>query len=321
MVNKLIKCYLGILNDDDRDAFTNKRVDTCGPLLGSLIYQCLNKTSKDIKNYITKEVNNGLWNINKNYDDIINEVNIHKIIKSSYIENILKGAMATGNWGIKMNQNKQGVSQVLNRLTYMSTISHLRRIQTPTDNTGKLIPPRKLHTSQWGYICPTETPEGQAVGVVKNISMTGEITIKINSEPVRRIIDKYIIKLKDIKIYTFNKSDYVKVFVNGDYLGFTGNPEKIMEDFKIKRSEGVIHYQTSSFWNIPENYIMIWSDEGRLIRPLLKVKDNKLKFNDEINKLLDEKKYKYIDLISSIRGEPCIEYVDPYETNNVIIAT
>ena len=83
MINKLIKCYLGILSDDDRDAFTNKRVDTCGPLLGSLIYQCLNKTSKDIKNYITKEVNNGLWNINKNYDDIINEINIHKII---YIE-------------------------------------------------------------------------------------------------------------------------------------------------------------------------------------------------------------------------------------------
>ena len=67
----------GFLPDDDRDAFTNKRVDTCGPLLG-LIYQCLNKTSKDIKNYITKEVNNGLWNINKNYDDIINEINIRK---------------------------------------------------------------------------------------------------------------------------------------------------------------------------------------------------------------------------------------------------
>ena len=54
-----------------------------------------------------------------------------------------------------MNPNKQGVSQVLNRLTFMSTISHLRRIQTPTDNTGKLIPPRKLHITQWGYICPT----------------------------------------------------------------------------------------------------------------------------------------------------------------------
>ena len=70
--------------------------------------------NKDIRNYINKEVNNGLWNINKNYNDIINEINIHKIIKSSYIENILKGAMATGNWGIKMNQSKHILKKVNN---------------------------------------------------------------------------------------------------------------------------------------------------------------------------------------------------------------
>ena len=83
---------------------------------------------------------------------------------------------------MKVNASKQGVSQVLNRLTYMSTISHLRRIQTPSDNTGKLIPPRKLHNTQWGYICPTETPEGQSVGVVKNLSMNCEITLHISSK-------------------------------------------------------------------------------------------------------------------------------------------
>ena len=74
--------------------------------------------------------------------------------------------MATGNWGMKVNASKQGVSQVLNRLTYPSTISS-KAVQTPSDNTGKLIPPRKLHGTSWGYVCPTETPEGQAVGIVK----------------------------------------------------------------------------------------------------------------------------------------------------------
>ena len=93
MINKLIKCYLGVTPIDDRDSFTNKRIETCGPLLGNLFFQSVNKISKDIKNYLNKEVTNGLWNINKNYDDIINEINIHKIIKSSYIENILKGAI------------------------------------------------------------------------------------------------------------------------------------------------------------------------------------------------------------------------------------
>ncbi len=85
--------------------------------------------------------------------------------------------MATGNWGLKMNVSKQGVSQVLNRLSYLSTISHIRRIQTPNSDNGKLIPPRKLHASHWGYVCPSETPEGQSVGIVKNLNVGKPFTL------------------------------------------------------------------------------------------------------------------------------------------------
>ena len=63
-----------------------------------------------------------------------------------------------------------GVAQVLNRLTYIASLSHLRRVNTPIDKSGKLIPPRKLHNTSWGFICCAETPEGQSVGVVKNLS-------------------------------------------------------------------------------------------------------------------------------------------------------
>ena len=121
--------------------------------------------------------------------------------KSSYLENILKGAMATGNWGMKMNASKQGVSQVLNRLTYPSMVSHLRRVQTPSDNTGKLIPPRKLHSTSWGYVCPSETPEGQAVGIVKNLSMNCEITISRTTEIVQHYIEEFIKPFSQIDIY------------------------------------------------------------------------------------------------------------------------
>ena len=69
-----------------------------------------------------------------------------------------------------------GVAQVLNRLTYASTLSHLRRINTPIDKTGKLVEPRKLHNSTWGFLCPAETPEGQSVGVVKNLAYMTCIT-------------------------------------------------------------------------------------------------------------------------------------------------
>ena len=319
MINKLIKCYLGANPIDDRDSFTNKRIETCGPLLGNLFYQCINKINKDIKNYLNKEVTNGLWNINKNYNDIINEINIHKIIKSTYIENILKGAMATGNWGLKMNPNKQGVSQVLNRLTYMSTISHLRRIQTPTDNTGKLIPPRKLHITQWGYICPTETPEGQAVGVVKNLSMVCEITQKNISDPIKLLISKYILNFDDIDIFTFNKTDYIKCFINGYFIGYTSYVLELIESIKKNRRLGIINIHTSVFWNSQENYVQIWSDEGRPIRPLLKIDNKELVYNKQTALQLRQNIINYNDLLLSTDKNPSvIEYIDPYETNNIL---
>ena len=120
MVQKLLKCHCKVEALDDRDSYQNKRVETCGVLIGNLVYQSLLRLAKEIKTNISKEISTGLWNVNNTYEDIINEINISKTIKSNFIETVLKGAMATGNWGLKNNMNRQGVSQVLNRLTYMT---------------------------------------------------------------------------------------------------------------------------------------------------------------------------------------------------------
>ena len=76
----------------------------------------------------------------------------------------------------------------MNRLSYLSYLSHLRRVCSSPDITGKLIPPRKLHATQWGHICPSETPEGQQIGIVKNFAISNEITLKYSSEPIRYLI-------------------------------------------------------------------------------------------------------------------------------------
>ena len=204
MVNKLIKSYLGIIPFDDRDSYINKSFETPGFLLGNLTYQCIHKITKDIKNFITKEVNSGLWNLNNQPNDIINDINIHKLIKSSYIENILKGAMATGNWGMKVNASKQGVSQVLNRLTYPSTISHLEEFKHHQIIQENLFH-QENYTELWGYVCPTETPEGQAVGIVKNLSLNSEVTVYSSSQPVRNYVKEYIISLSDFNNYKMIK--------------------------------------------------------------------------------------------------------------------
>ena len=98
--------------------------------------------------------------------------NIYKIVKSTTIENGIKRALATGDFGIKQtSSNKVGVAQVLNRLTYISSLSHLRRINTPIDKSGKLIPPRKLHNTSWGFLCPAETPEGGSLALLKILAI------------------------------------------------------------------------------------------------------------------------------------------------------
>jgi len=312
MTNKLLKCYFNVEQCSDRDSYINKRLEPCGVLLGNLTFQCMNRIVKEMKTFLTKEVTSGLWNVNKNYNDIINEVNMPKIIKPGYIESVLKGAMSTGNWGMKNNISKQGVSQVLNRLTFMSTLSHTRRISTPIDNSGKLIPPRKLHPTTWGYICPTETPEGQSVGVVKNIAMTCEITLFTNPNIVLQNISHFIQELQTINIFNHNKNDCVIIFINGVIVGYTYKPSDLIQHFKYVRSKCIIHPHTSITWNIRDYSIHIFTNRGRCIRPLIKYDQiNSISYNDILSSTWDE----------LIINHSFLEYIDTHEINNCILST
>ena len=116
------------------------------------------------------------------------------------------------------NSNKVGVAQVLNRLTYVSSLSHLRRVNTPIDKSGKLIPPRKLHATGWGYICPAETPEGAPVGVVKNLSYLCHITIRSDSKSIYDILKGRIQEIDELSPKELFEK--VKVIVNGNWIGY-----------------------------------------------------------------------------------------------------
>lgn len=156
MVRKLLMCFLELKEFDDRDSYINKKIDTPGVLMANLFRQSYGKVVKDAKNMIQKEINVGGWKATNKFINVVNKVNIYKIFKSTIIDSSMRYALATGNWGIKSNKNKQGVAQVLNKMTYSASISHLRRINTPIEKSGKLVQPRKLHPTQWGIICPSE---------------------------------------------------------------------------------------------------------------------------------------------------------------------
>jgi DNA-directed RNA polymerase II subunit RPB2 len=322
MVQKLLKCYVGDKQSDDRDNYINKRIDLVGILLNNLFRNYFNKLVTDMKKYVIKEINTGSWKSTDDYLNIINRTNISNIIKSTHIENGLKKALSTGDFSIKNSSNssaKVGVAQVLNRLTYISSLSHLRRINTPIDKKGNLIPPRKLHNSSWGYICPAETPEGASVGVVKNISYMAHITIPSYSENLYEIVSKDVIILSDCKHdELFNK---VKVIINGCWIGITDNPIKLFADLKNKKYSGIINIYTSVLFDYNNMEIRICSDAGRLTRPLLKVKNKKTLITKNVFKLLDAEDINWSDMLINHKfKQSLIEYIDPEEQNYILIA-
>ena len=160
MANKLIQTNFGWKPPDDRDSYLNKRIDLTGTLLNNLFRNYFNKLVKEMQKQVVREINNGSWRSTEDYENIINMTNIYKIMKSTTIENGITRALSTGDFSIKQaNSTKVGVAQVLNRLTYMSSMSHLRRINTPLEKSGELIAPRKLHNTTWGFLCLTGDSE------------------------------------------------------------------------------------------------------------------------------------------------------------------
>ena len=322
MTNKLLMAYFEMFKQDDRDSYLNKRVDLTGTLLNNLYRNYFNKLVKDMEKQIIREINNGSWRSKDDYENIINLTNIYKIIKSTTIENGIKRALSTGDFGIKhSNSNKVGVAQVLNRLNYVSSLSHLRRISTPTDKSGKLIPPRKLHNTSWGYLCPAETPEGQSVGVVKNLSYMTHITIYSNSLPLYEYILPNIIKIDDPQSTPEFLYDKVKVFINGTWVGISLNPEELYSMLKDKKYKGIINIYTSIIFDYKLKEIRVCNDSGRMTRPLLRIKNRNLLINNSILKKLNNNEYTWDNLLSSSTIEDSIiEYIDPEEQNWSMIA-
>ena len=318
MTLRLLKCSNKLIPCDDRDSYLNKRIDLTGALLNNLFRNYFNKLVKDMQKQIVREINNGSWKSNEDYGNIINLTNIYKIVKSTTIENGFKRALATGDFGIKqVNSNKVGVAQVLNRLTYISSLSHLRRVNTPIDKSGKLIPPRKLHNSTWGFLCPAETPEGGSVGVVKNISYLATVTIESNSQPLREYVDSQIIPLDNEK----SLHQFVKVFVNGAWVGITKEPVEFYNSLKEKKYKGIINIYTSIVFNYKTKEIIICNDAGRLVRPVLKARDNKILLTKDVISKVKTGELQWEDLLSDCRiPESVIEYIDPREQNNNMIA-
>lgn len=317
MVHRLMLVALGRRHEDDRDHYSNKRLDLGGPLLAGLFFTLFRKLCKDVKSYVQKALDGG------------KDINLPFAIRSGTISKGLKYSLATGNWGAQGTQGvRAGVSQVLNRLAFASTLSHLRRINSPIGREGKLAKPRQLHNSLWGMMCPAETPEGQAVGLVKNLAMMTYITIGSPSQPVLEFLEEWTTEpLDEVSCSIIPTS--TKVFLNGMWVGIHRNPQELVRTLRSLRRAVDVNTEVGVIHDYALRELRLFTDYGRTSRPLFIVEDNQLAFKqqhlekllarepivDEAGNDLDEV-WGWQHLVSG----GFVEYVDTEEEETTLIA-
>lgn len=258
MVARLLKCALGRTEPDDRDHLGKKRIDLPGPLMTTLFRQQLDKATKDLSRYMEKRIQSG------------QPISLKAGWKPNIITNGLKYSLATGNWGDqkKLDKAKAGVSQVLSRYTFAATLSHMRRTNAPIGREGKIAKPRQLHNTHWGYVCPAETPEGQACGLVKNIAL---LTM-VSSGRDASLLQNYVLEKGALAIEEWEprtNPDVTKIFANGVWFAVVqGDPKHLVDDFRNLRRLNTLDWDYSLVWDIREKEFRISGDVGRLLRPL-----------------------------------------------------
>lgn len=314
MIRRLLLTYCKKIPLDDRDAYPNKRVVTTGALLTHLFRQLFQKVCNDTRNEFVQEVNNDAWKKAGQPLEILNINNLYKILKLSAIEGKMKQALATGNFTVQglgtssatmSNATKVGVSQVLARMSYSATLSHLRRIQTPVEKSGKLLAPRKLHGTSWGFMCPVETPEGHSVGIVKTMSLLTSVSQHVPSSTVLHFLAETpgmgMSWITVPKVY-----EGTSITVNGVMVAYTTKPLDLVNAMRAAKHCSRLHPHTSIAWYTLLNSILIETDGGRVVRPVFRV--------GAAYPVGEERK----DWNAWVRT--CVEYIDASETETLRIA-
>uniref|UniRef100_M4DWH9 DNA-directed RNA polymerase subunit beta n=1 Tax=Brassica campestris TaxID=3711 RepID=M4DWH9_BRACM len=248
------------------------------------------------------------------------EVNLLFAINAKTITSGLKYALATGNWGqANATGTRAGVSQVLNRLTYASTLSHLRRLNSPIGREGKLSKPRQLHNSQWGMMCPAETPEGQACGLVKNLALMVYVTVGSAASPILAILsDLGTENLEESSPSVIPKA--TKIFVNGEWVGIHRDPDMLVKTLRLLRRSNGINTEVSVVRDIRLKELRIYTDYGRCSRPLFIVDNQRLLIKKNDIYALQQRVSAEEDGWHQLLANGYIEYIDTEEEETTMIS-
>lgn len=293
---------------DDRDYYGNKRLELAGSLISLMFEDAFKRFNWELKSTADKTIPK----IRATQFDIV------KYMRSDLITNCLVFALSTGNWTIKrFRMERLGVTQVLSRLSYISALGMMTRVNSQFEKTRKVSGPRSLQPSQWGMLCPSDTPEGEACGLVKNLALMTHITTEVDEKPLIRLANNSGVQdINMVPLFSIHTKSSFLVFLNGNILGIVRNFKYLIDVFRLMRRKGIISGFISIYPNYLHKCVYISSDNGRLCRPYIVV---------ERGIPLVTKKH-IIELEKGIKGfedfihDGLIEFLDVNEENDSYIA-
>ncbi len=299
IVHKLLVTYLypDKRPADEKSNISNKRFEGVGELLRGLVEALFKRFIRSIEQHLPKR---------PDFQLMLARFNIFSRLINCF---------ATGNWGTPKSYTRSGVSQVVNRLSYAGFLSHLRRLVIPTGKEGKNTKIRQLHATQQFFVCPAETPEGRQSGLVRNLALMAKISQRVSKHVVMESIEREsrdpetnLIKINEIDINLHR--DLTKIFINGSWLGVVNDPGGFMRRMKSQRKNKIIDPSVSISYDECDDEIKIFSDEGRIMRPLFTLNE------EGLLKLTEEDGINWCDLVD----KGLIVYLDANEIATSVIA-
>ena len=248
IVRQVLEMAIENKEPNDKDHYANKRVRLAGDLIEDLFRVSLQQLARDLKYQLERHHNRK------------RDLKITSCLRPDVLTSKVMHALATGNWV----GGRSGVSQLLDRTTFLAALSHMRRVTSPLVRSQPHFEARDLHPTQWGRLCPNETPEGQNCGLVKNAAQIIDGSEAVDEEEVKLLLEE-----ADVDPNPVGWAEGARVHVNGDIFGLHMNPHKLVEHFKRRRRSGRIRPEVSLRHDAPNRDIFINTDKGRILRPLL----------------------------------------------------
>ncbi len=279
----------------DKDHYANKRVRLSGDLLSDLFRINLNILVRDIQHSLQK-----IQKRKKFYS-------LKTIAKSTLFTHRIESAIATGNW----IGERTGVTQNIDKTNYLAILSQLQRVSSTLPGEQENFLARTLHPTHYGRFCPIETPEGTEIGLRKNLAILAKVSTRTDMDE-----KKFLDMLSELGLKKDVNISGSDVFYNGRYMGNVDDGKKFAEELKKRRRNTELPEQISIRYDKHIDSIMISSEIGRVLRPLVIVENGESKVKEEHLEEIKNGKLSWNDLVA----QGLIEYVDAAEEENCLVA-